>query len=109
MEYALQLSFLRKLLKDMNVSSCVLENPDQQIPPEIDLFLRSELFGLSNYAVYLQNSMSQAKNNTTTFSSLNATIVSKVATHTVIISVTSHTRCPVQILPCSTAVNLCTT
>lgn len=64
MEYALQLSFLRKLLKDMNVSSCVLENPDQQIPPEIDLFLRSELFGLSNYAVYLQNSMSQAKNNT---------------------------------------------
>lgn len=64
MEYALQLSFLRKLLKDMNVSSCVLENPDQQIPPEIDLFLRSELFGLSNYAIYLQNSMSQAKNNT---------------------------------------------
>ena len=64
MEYALQLSFLRKLLKDMNVSSCVLENPDQQIPPEIDLFLRSDLFGLDNYAHFLQNSMSQAKNNT---------------------------------------------
>ena len=64
MEYALQLSFLRKLLKDMNVSSCVLENPDQQIPPEIDMYLRADLFGLSNYADFLQNSMSQAKENT---------------------------------------------
>ena len=64
MEYILQLDFLRKLLKDMNISSCVLENPSRQIPPEIDLFLRAELFGLENYANFLQNSMSQSKDNT---------------------------------------------
>lgn len=64
MEYTLQLSFLRNLLKDMNISSCVLANPGQQIPPEIDLLLRAKLFGLSNYADFLQNSMSQAKSNT---------------------------------------------
>lgn len=44
MEYTLQLDFLRSLLKDMNISSCVLEKPHQQIPPQIDLYLRAELF-----------------------------------------------------------------
>ena len=61
MEYTLQLDFLRSLLKDMNISSCVLEKPHQQIPPQIDLYLRAELFGLDNYANFLQNSMSEAK------------------------------------------------
>ena len=64
MEYKPQLSFLRKLLKDMNISSCVLEGPGERIPPEIDLFLRADLFSLHNYADFLQNSMSQAKENT---------------------------------------------
>ena len=64
MSYTTQLSFLRCLLKDMNISSCVLDHPDQRIPPEIDLFLRANLFGLDNYANFLQNSMSQAKPNT---------------------------------------------
>lgn len=64
MEYELQLFFLQKLLRDMNVSSCIVENPEVNIPPEIDLFLRSELFGLKNYSDFLQNSMSQAKDNT---------------------------------------------
>lgn len=64
MEYLPQLNFLRSLLKDMNISTCVLSDPGQQIPPEIDLFLRAELFGLANYADFLQNSMSQAKENT---------------------------------------------
>ena len=64
MEYTLQLDFLRSLLKDMNISSCVLETPHQQIPPQIDLYLRAELFGLDNYANFLQNSMSEAKENT---------------------------------------------
>lgn len=64
MAYTLQIDFLRKLLKGMNISSCVLENPSRQIPPEIDLYLRAELFGLENYADFLQNSMSQAKDNT---------------------------------------------
>ena len=48
----------------MNISSCVLETPDQRIPPQIDLFLRADLFGLYNYADFLQNSMSQAKDRT---------------------------------------------
>ena len=64
MVYKAQLSFLRKLLKDMNISSCVLERPGERIPPEIDLFLRADLFGLRNYADFLQNSMSQAKEKT---------------------------------------------
>ena len=64
MAYKQQLSFLRKLLKDMNISSCVLEAPSEQIPPQIDLFLRADLFGISNYADFLQNSMSQAKEKT---------------------------------------------
>ena len=64
MVYEPQLAFLRNLLKDMNISSCVLENPQQHIPPEIDLFLRAELFGISNYADFLQNSMAQAHDKT---------------------------------------------
>ena len=64
MEYKPQLTFLRKLLKDMNISSCVLSSPEERITPEIDLFLRADLFGLSNYSDFLQNPMSQAKENT---------------------------------------------
>lgn len=64
MEFKPQLSFLQSLLKDLNISTCVIENPGKRIPPEIDLNLRAELFGLSNYATFLQNSMSQAKENT---------------------------------------------
>lgn len=64
MEYRIQLSFLRQLLKDMNIDSCVIENPSSQIPPCIDLHLRANLFGLDNYAVFLQNSMALARDNT---------------------------------------------
>lgn len=64
MQYIPQLDFLRDLLKDMNIFTCVLTDPGQQIPPQIDLHFRAELFGLSNYADFLQNSMSQAKDNT---------------------------------------------
>lgn len=64
MEYRQQLDFLRALLRDMNISSCVLRDPEKKIPPEIDLFLRAELFSLSNYADFLQNSMSQAQEHT---------------------------------------------
>ena len=64
MEFKPQLSFLRSLLKDLNISTCIIENPGNRIPPKIDLNLRAELFGLINYATFLQNSMSQAKENT---------------------------------------------
>ena len=64
MEYMPQLDFLRKLLKNMNISTCVLKDPGEEIPTAIDQFLRAELFGLDNYAEFLQNSMSQAAENT---------------------------------------------
>ena len=64
MEYRPQLEFLRQLLKDMNISSCIAQNPGKHIPPQIDLYLRADLFGLDNYASFLQNSMSQARDNT---------------------------------------------
>ena len=64
MEYRSQLDFLRKLLRAMNISTCIVEDPGKRIPPEIDLHLRAELFGLENYADFLQNSMSQARERT---------------------------------------------
>ena len=64
MEYATQLNFLRQLLKNLHISSCILENPDERIPPEIDLGLRAELFDLDNYTNFLQNSLADAKDNT---------------------------------------------
>lgn len=63
MEYLPQLTFLRQLLAGMHISSCIVEDPCQ-IPTQIDLQLRADLFDLENYADFLQNSMSQAKDNT---------------------------------------------
>ena len=64
MNYEAQLTFFCQLLKDMNISSCILSNPSESIPPDIDLRLRSSLFQLDNYASFLQNSMSQAQEKT---------------------------------------------
>ena len=64
MEYQSQLTFFQKLLKGMHISSCIVENPEDRIPPEIDLGLRAALFHLDNYTPFLQNSMAQAKDNT---------------------------------------------
>ena len=64
MEYNGQLLFLQQLLKGMNISSCVLAQPGKSIPPRIDLGLRSELFGLTDYSSFLQNSMEEACDNT---------------------------------------------
>lgn len=64
MHYEAQLAFFRQLLKDMNISSCILDNPAEMIPPDIDLQLRSYLFKLDNYASFLQNSLTQANEKT---------------------------------------------
>ena len=64
MEYETQLQFLRQLLEGLHIPSCVVEDPETHIPPQIDLGLRADLFSLSNYAAFLQNSMLQAKDNT---------------------------------------------
>ena len=64
MDFQVRLDFLRQLLKNMNVSSCVITCPGQRIPPEIDLNFRANLFGVRNYSDFLQNSMSQARDQT---------------------------------------------
>ena len=64
MPYTAQLAFLRSLLKGLHISSCVLEEPGNAIPPEIDLGLRAGLFGIDNYATFLQNSFSQVRDRT---------------------------------------------
>ena len=64
MERDAQLSFFRQLLKDMNISSCILDRTTGVIPPQIDLKLRSYLFKLENYADFLQNSLTQAQSET---------------------------------------------
>ena len=64
MDFEAQLDFLRQLLKNMNVSSCVVTSPAEHIPPRIDLNLRANLFGIRDYSDFLQNSMSQAQDRT---------------------------------------------
>jgi len=64
MDMEVRLDFLRQLLKNMNVSSCVITCPGQRIPPEIDLNFRANLFGIQNYSDFLQNSMSEARDQT---------------------------------------------
>ena len=64
MDDQVRLDFLRQLLANMNVSSCVVTGPGAHIPTQIDLNLRAKLFGLRNYSGFLQNSMSQAKDKT---------------------------------------------
>lgn len=64
MAYKQQLMFLRQLLKGLNISTCIIEDPETRIPPQIDLQLRSDLFGLDDYAGFLENSMHQARSNT---------------------------------------------
>lgn len=64
MEYEAQLHFLRRLLDGMHIHSCIITNPEESIPSEIDLHLRKQLFRLNNYVTFLQNPMASAKNNT---------------------------------------------
>ena len=64
MRYTAELTFLCKLLKDLHISSCVLEDPRKEIPAQIDLGLRAGLYGDNNYVPFLQNSFDQAKDHT---------------------------------------------
>ena len=64
MGYTAELTFLCKLLKDLHISSCVLEDPRKEIPAQIDLGLRAGLYGDNNYVPFLQNSFDQAKDHT---------------------------------------------
>ena len=62
--YRKQLLFLQQMLKNMNISSCVVDDPDTSIDPSIDLQLRAQLYGLNNYTGFLQNSMSHTRDQT---------------------------------------------
>ena len=64
MQYTAQLQFVRELLKNMNISTHIAEEPGKVISKDIDLGLRALLFGQDNYKAFLQNSMSDAKDNT---------------------------------------------
>ena len=64
MPYTAQLQFAQKLLKNMNISTHIAEDPEKIISKDIDLGLRALLFGRDNYKDFLQNSMSEAENNT---------------------------------------------
>lgn len=62
--FEIQLEFTQKLLKNMNVSSCIVDAFPDVIPSEIDLGLRKSLFGTENYAKLFEKSMSSAKEKT---------------------------------------------
>ena len=64
MPYTAQLQFVRKLLKNMNISTHIAADPETHISKDIDLGLRALLFGQDNYKEFLQNSMSEAQSNT---------------------------------------------
>lgn len=63
MSYDVQLQFTSNLLKNLHISSCVVNNPKDEIPYNIDLGLRAMLFGKENYVELLENSMDYAKEN----------------------------------------------
>lgn len=64
MSYEIQLDFVRLLLENMYISSCIIDNYQTSIPSTIDLGLRKSLFEIENYAGFFKNSMSNAKPNT---------------------------------------------
>lgn len=63
-DYITELSFVRELLQNMHISTHICKHPDTNISNEIDLGLRTMLFGIENYTELLQNSMYDARPNT---------------------------------------------
>ncbi len=59
-----QLLFFQSILKELFISSYILEEPAKSISPEIDLHLREELFGSNNYTNHLKNTFAQVKEHT---------------------------------------------
>lgn len=62
MAHQAELDFLRRLLRNLHISSCVLTDPQTKIPSDIDLGLRAGLYGEHNYVPFLQNTFSQVMN-----------------------------------------------
>ncbi len=55
-----QIDLFRTLLRGLNISSCLVTAPAADIPAEIDLGLRHDLFGVKNYSQFLENDVTQA-------------------------------------------------
>lgn len=64
MGYGEKLEFTRELLAGLNISSCILSQPEESIPPEVDMGLRKMLFDTDNYCSFLENSLQQARGKT---------------------------------------------
>ena len=64
MTYDWQLQFVADILQGLQVSSCVVSDPNQTIPSSIDQGLRALIFERDDYADLLQNSMHEAQHNT---------------------------------------------
>ena len=64
MSYKEELKFVRNFLDRLHISSCIITEPEKNIPSEIDLGLRSLLFETDNYHTILENSMKDAKDRT---------------------------------------------
>ncbi len=60
MEHDTRIELFRELLRGLKISTCIVANPVQHIPEEIDLGLRRDLFGVENYRQFLQNDVMQA-------------------------------------------------
>lgn len=58
-----ELRFVRDLLENMSIHSCILENPEDKISEDIDLGLRALLFQKRNYRHFLTHSMREAHDN----------------------------------------------
>jgi len=64
MDYDFQLQFVRKLLADLRIASCVFAWPEEGIPSEVDLGLRSLLYDTDNYSAILEKSLAEAREHT---------------------------------------------
>ena len=61
MGYTNDLQFTRRLLAALHIPSCVLTEPETNIPAAVDLGLRSMLYNTENYISILENSLKDAR------------------------------------------------
>ncbi len=60
MKNEVEIGLFRRLLHGLKISSCIVAEPENSIPAQIDLGLRRDLFGVENYAQFLENDVMQA-------------------------------------------------
>lgn len=60
MTYTSELQFIREFLTALHISSCIITEPELNIPSSVDLGLRSMLYHTDNYISILENSLKEA-------------------------------------------------